>query len=171
MITINFVNFNGYDSSDVDVIASLVHTNQDSYVTITNSSTNDSIVTGVWFSNFDESPSIDSYAGTVDFIQMNNMNLPGGNTISWDGNSDYVFGAVSPSPKNGINPGESITFKFFNTSESSAKSILENSQGIALHVQNIDGNSGSYVTTVPEPSSIVMLGMVGICMLLRKRRI
>ena len=117
------------------------------------------------------SVSITGSTGQVSFVRDNNLNLPGGNNIGFD--VETAFKAVPPPTLYGLDPGESIVFRFSGTSyDALVASLYSGDFRIAMHVQQIGvcgEDSASFVNVVPEPTS-AMLGLLGTLVLLRRRR-
>ena len=115
------------------------------------------VVTSIYFELF--APTLGPASGPkVQYSQNGSPgNLPGGNTVGFTEFSS--FSPDSPSPKWGINPGESLSFSAFQNL----------SYRLGIHVQALQGGlSESLVATVshaPEPETYALmlagLGLVG----------
>lgn len=149
--TTSFTWFNGTNDAGVNITASV----ESGVLTISNESSLESaVVTGIWIEN-DEV----SYLGSLAFTQDDDTNLPGGANISWLADEDSAFRADAPPIKEGVGAGESVRF-----------SVPEDfNDRIALHVQGVNGSSGSWVTTIPEPSCVV-LSSLGLGLFVKRRR-
>jgi hypothetical protein len=108
--------------------------------------------------------------GSVSFVRDDGANLPGGNRISFE--VDTAFTATAPPSKNGLDPGESVTFLFGAGSYNSlVAAIFSGNFRIGLHVQEIGlrGEDSAAFVSIPEPGS-ALLGLVGMLLLMRRRR-
>lgn len=117
-----------------------------------------------------DSVSISGSTGQVSFASDDNLTLPGGNNIGFE--VETAFTAVPPPTLYGLDPGESIVFLFSGTVyDALVASLVSGDFRIAMHVQQIgiDGQSSASVVNVPEPAS-AMLGLLGMMLLLRRRR-
>ena len=118
-----------------------------------------------------DSAEIVSSSGGVSFVRNDGANLPGGNRIDFLVDSAYT--ATPPPSRNGLDPGESIVFRFgASVYDSVVASIVSGDFRIGLHVQEIGfgaEDSAAFVTVIPEPGS-ALLGLLGALMLLRRRR-
>lgn len=91
-------------------------------------------------------------------------NLPQGNSISFDTSYGFV---ANPSPIiNGIDTGETLTFKINET---------EQPFRVGIHVQSIGQTDLSdtfvaVVPQVPEPTSLSLLGLGGLSLILKRRK-
>lgn len=117
------------------------------------------------------SPSVLSSAGGVSFVRSDGANLPGGNNIDFE--VDFAFTAAPPRPRNGLDPGESIVFRFGGADyDSVVASIVSGDFRVGLHLQEIGvcaEDSAAFVTVIPEPGS-ALLSLLGALMLLRRCR-
>jgi hypothetical protein len=107
-------------------------------------------------------------------------NLPGGNTINFNTSAGFLADSDAPAQPNGVNPGETlaIIFNLINGKTyadmlaAAALSLanpgvdMYNGLRIGIHVQGFaNGQSESYINTdrpptrVPEPSTLVLLGL------------
>jgi hypothetical protein len=92
-------------------------------------------------------------------------NLPGGNPIGFS--ADFSADSNSPVQPNGVNPGEFLTLAYFLAGgiifENIIDAITGDGLGIGIHVQGFEtGGSESFIagiTPVPEPATIVLMGI------------
>ena len=122
--------------------------------------------------------SFDSFTnivGGVNFIE-DNKNLSQGNTIGFV--SDFGTTAAAPPPKNGVQPGDSITFLFNVATGVGLTDIMSalNSGALMVGMHVIafaDGSSDSLVSTTPVPipaSGLLILCGLGALAATRRRR-
>lgn len=137
----------------------------------------------------------------VDFEEgANPSNLPAGNNVDPDFDADFSADSEPPVQPNGVNPGEELTIVFdlasgFTFADTLA-ALGDGSLRIGIHVQGFDceaddlrmamndgehhkngceeecEGSESFVNTVPEPSSAMLMlgtGLLGLAYLGRKR--
>lgn len=101
-------------------------------------------------------------------------NLPAGQNVGFD--SDYLFQSNPPPSKNGLDTGESLTVAFQSLAGYAGVlgAINDGDLRIGIHVQEIgaQGASASFVNmqAVPEPGGALLLGVVGVILLVRRRR-
>ncbi|SHJ12568.1 PEP-CTERM protein-sorting domain-containing protein [Rubritalea squalenifaciens DSM 18772] len=129
-------------------------------------------------------PAPDSWTGSdpsVDF-ELDGMNLPGGNNLTPDFNSDFGLGAAPPPAHTGLDPGETLTINFTGSFDDIYEALYNGDLRIGLHVQQIGddfGNSASYINDtpppppddeIPEPSSGVLVLLTSLGFLIRRRR-
>ena len=100
-------------------------------------------------------------------------NLPGGNTLEppFVASEEISFDGDSPSPHNGVNPGEwlQITFDINGgTFEAVIDELNTGALRIAAHIIALPDGSSESAIAVPEPATICLLGL-GALALLRKR--
>lgn len=130
-------------------------------------------------SNTISSGSIDSVLGVVNFHEDNSVNIPGSSNISFT--TEYGWVADPPPTTNGIDPGESITFRFDGLLTDVQQAMADGELRIAVHVQQItdDDTSAAYVNDgpppppddeIPEPSSGVLVFLTSLGFLIRRRR-
>lgn len=139
---------------------------------------------------YDESdPLVDFHTNAANTV--NPGNLPGGNAPGVGFTADVALSAEAknPEPKWGVGPGEHLTLSFVGVAgdpttliDSIIDAITNGDLRIGLHVKAIGTYSESYVnippdpTTpndndlpVPEPTTLVLLGMGSSFLLMRKR--
>ncbi len=122
-------------------------------------------------------------ASGVDFNKDsgNPMLAQSENIEGWDKNDIFSFSAVNPSPKKGINQGETLGLLFNGNFDKVIASLNSNQLKIGMHVQGLaNGKSdtfASYVAPpapkpveVPEPATLVGLGLAFGGMLASRRR-
>ncbi len=130
------------------------------------------------YSNVFISPKTSTVAFTSD---ANPSDLPSGGAFT----SNYSADSDAPPSHKGVNPGESVTFKFNFTDTNDGfdeliTAISNGSFSIGLHVQAF-GTGGSEslvlsltgdITPVPEPATMLLLGtgLAGIAGIMRKRK-
>jgi hypothetical protein len=104
-------------------------------------------------------------------------NLPGGNTIGFTASTGLTADSDSPVSANGVNSGESITFRFLTGYAGALDDLYSGTLRVGLHAQSFaNGGSESFVTTpVPEPSAVAMmlvgLGVVGLAASRRRQAV
>lgn len=85
-------------------------------------------------------------------------NLPSGRSIFSTFETDLSVGAVNPSPKNGINPGERLELTVSHDAAYNLDDLMANEElRVGLHVISIGEYSESFVNTVPEPATLPLL--------------
>lgn len=105
-------------------------------------------------------------------------NLPGARLLAppFETTSEFSIGADAPSPKNGINPGQSATITFDMTGGSTLYDVIDALEAGTLragvHVIALpDGSSGAAVTVpAPEPATLVLFSTAGLWVLTRRRK-
>ena len=106
-------------------------------------------------------------------------NLPGGKSFEFS--SDYSYDSDSPTQPNGVNPGEVLGIVFDYTDGYGLEQIIaalnNGSLSVGIHVQGFGSGgsegfiSASSINPVPEPASMVLLGigLMGIAGISRKK--
>jgi len=101
--------------------------------------------------------------GNVDGVSFSSShvtpnNLPSGKSIFAAFESDLAVGATQPSPKNGINPGESLELIMnYNSSYGIIGALANQDLRVGLHVISLGEYSESFVNAVPEPATLPLL--------------
>ena len=111
---------------------------------------------------------------SADWAIQNSINIPASSNINFE--TTFGFKALPPPTRNGINAGEDLLITLMD--EDINDIIYAFNSGnirIAMHVQSIgaDAISSSYVTRTtitPEPSTPMLLGLAGVCLLLFRKR-
>ncbi len=117
------------------------------------------------------------------YISAHPGSLPAGNTIGFEtrfaADEGKPGGPAGVDPGNGITPGSMAAFKFdiagLKTYQMVEDAIRSGDLRVGLHVRSIntggvgDGSSDSFVSAVPEPSSYLLIGLVGSVTLLWQR--
>ena len=147
-----------------------------------------SSITQIYFDDFANLLGIASIADSgagVSFVQnTGNLNLPGGNTVSFT--PDLGVKATAPIQPNGVNPGEWVSVLFNlkagQTLQNVFADLADRDLRVGFHVQGFaNGGSESFVNnppsggggggvSVPEPASMVGLGLVGAALMASRRR-
>lgn len=164
--TIQLQWFNGSTNPNVSLQAEITKLGNDSLVKISNLSTGSTTqptITKIFFTSPVPVNYADDSGAGVEFVYDPGLNLPGGNIIDFI--IDFSYGATNPVASKGVDPAESISFLVSNFDVEQA--IQDHRFSIAVHAQEIDGASGSFV--VPEPSAIFLGALGGLFGLRRKR--
>ena len=104
--------------------------------------------------------------------------LPGGETVGFETTKGFSANSSTPITANGVNPGEYVTIYFTlqdtKTYANTLAALADGSLRMGLHVQAIQpqGGSDSYVNLVPEPYTLLLLGLglVGVAGVRRFRK-
>jgi len=104
--------------------------------------------------------------------------LPGGNAVGFTTTDAFSADSNPPAEPNGVNPGEWVEIYFSlqdgKTYADTIAALNSGSLRIGLHVQAIGetGGSDSYVNLVPEPYTLLLLGLglVGVAGMRRFRK-
>lgn len=110
---------------------------------------------------------------SLDWEAVNSLNIPGASNIGFD--TTFGFKPAPPPTRNGLNEGDELTIMLMDANvDEIIRAFNSGEMAIAIHVQSIgdDAISSSYVTRkiTPEPSTPMLLGLAGACMILLRRR-
>ena len=140
-----------------------------------NDSTIDLAIAGVFFEQgpltaFD---SLIEGPGTQFSWPASQNDLPGGNTLVPPFDTWFSADAAPPPPKNGINPGESVTFLFEMSEGVTVREIGDQLAAgavrVGAHVIGFPDGSSESAVTAPEPSTGLLL-LAGLCLTWSPRR-
>ena len=163
--------YEGLGGDGVAITATLADSpNNGVDVILRNESTISSVVTAFAFE--DSNSILMQPITSLDWADTN-VNIPAASNI--DFTIDFGFKALPPPTKNGINEGEELVINLMDANLSEIiYAFNSGTVRIAMHVQSIgdDAISSSYVTrkVTPEPSTPMLLGLAGACMILLRRR-
>lgn len=147
-------------------------------ITFSNNCELESVVTGMYFLENDLlefdgfAPPPVSSEGVVFSVITKNANLPAGQPYGFDPQNTFAVDADPAGPKNGLNPGESLGLLFnLNVSYNDLIAAFDQQVLMAgIHVQALPGGySESFISTVPEPATLMLLG-IGTFLVQRKKR-
>jgi hypothetical protein len=147
-------------------------------ITFSNNCEFDSVVTAMYFLENDLlefdgfAPPPVSSEGVAFSVVTKNANLPAGQPYGFDPKNTFAVDADSAAPKNGLNPGESLGLLFnLNVSyDTLIAAFDQQTLRAGIHVQSLPGGySESFISTVPEPATLMLLG-IGTMLVQRKRR-
>ena len=105
----------------------------------------------------------------------NKTKVPGANTVAF--NTDYGWKSIPPTISSGVGVGEYVIISIDAVTISEIEEAIEgNNFRIAMHVQAIGeaNQSAALISTfriLPEPSSLMLLGIGGVVCLLRRKRV
>ena len=111
-------------------------------------------------------------------------NLPGGGAIGFSADKEFNIGPVSPPSENGVNnipAGEWVNINFaleyivsenrWATLDDVLNELNDGTLRVGIHIQAFPGGSSESAVNVPEPATIGLLGLGGLWLLHRKRRV
>lgn len=144
--------------------------------TFYNNSTVQTSVTNIYF---DDGPMIGAAMNIVNgsgtnFAEDGPTNLPGGNMIGFDADREFNIGAEPAPPSNGINnigPDEWATVELILDGFTLLDVLTALDSGtlrVGIHIQDFTDGSSESAVNIPEPATILMLGLGGLA--LRKKR-
>lgn len=128
----------------------------------------------------------DSGAGVSFSVATGNLNLPGGNSITPNFTEEFGIKADNPVQPNGVNPGEWVSVLFNLNSGKTLQNVFNDLGNgplrVGFHVQGFaNGGSEAFVNlaqpvvpppvqSVPEPATLVGLGLVAGALATSRRR-
>lgn len=103
-----------------------------------------------------------------------NANLPGGHELGFTPHNTYAIEADPARPKNGLHYQDYVSVLFdINygvTFDNIITSIGGGVLGVGLHVQSMPGGTSASFTTIPEPTTLALLGIGTGFIFKRKKR-
>jgi hypothetical protein len=104
-------------------------------------------------------------------------NLPSGNLIDFVADREFTIGALNPPPQDGVNPAapdEWVRIRYNLVAGGDLASVIGELQSgelrVGIHIIGLpDGSSESAIMVVPEPATMLLLGL-GALGLLKKHR-
>lgn len=157
---------------------------------ITNNDSDGSVITGIYFDGIEGLlswvPPVQTPIGDVNLVEdgkdtsdPSKANVPQGGEIDFDADLAYLAEkGTDPTIKKkdaGVDFEESAVFTFDIVAAGGIDEILaaldSGNLKIAIHVQSIGEESDSYATSIPEPTTMMLLGigLIGIAGLGRKK--
>lgn len=102
-----------------------------------------------------------------------NANLPGGHELGFTPHNTYAIEAEPARPKNGLHYQDYVSVLFDINSGITFDNIIASigggSLGVGLHVQSLPGDTSAAFSTVPEPATMVLMG-IGTLLIAQKKR-
>jgi hypothetical protein len=127
--------------------------------------------------------SIDPGPPKVTYTSFNNTgpspgNLPGANLLvpPFVADREFSIGAVSPPPWKGVNNGDilnewvTISFQLSADLATLLSELNDGTLRVGLHVINLPDGSSESAVLVPEPATVLLLGLGALTLLRRRRR-
>ncbi len=101
-------------------------------------------------------------------------NLPAGKTLDPIFKADISVGAIAAPPHNGVNPQEWVKISFLlpagMTLEDIADELTSGQLRVGAHIIGLpDGSSEAAILKIPEPASLLLLGLGGLAVMRRRR--
>ena len=90
--------------------------------------------------------------------------LPGGNDIGFETTAGFLADSDSPVQPNGVNPGESLTIVFSLINGKTYFDTIDALHGgtdlrIGIHVQGFAGGGSESFVNMPEPITVLLIGL------------
>ena len=105
-------------------------------------------------------------------LKEGNAMLPGGHPLGFTPQNSYGIYANPARPKNGLGSGESLSVLFnLNVDFGDLIGAIDGgAMGVGIHAQALPGGTSASFSTIPEPATIVILGIGGLLLIRNKRR-
>lgn len=178
-VLIDLVPFNvdgSFDKSDIDIYVEVTEDDGQARFEFHNESIMDSTVKSIYF----EDGVLDGIAGfefgsdTLFEETKKPGNLPAGSNLSSKFVTAYSADAIPPAPFTGIGPGQELTIIMDLDEGAGLEDLIgqinDNSLRIGIHVIALPDGSSFSAVSVPEPSTIVILGVGSLFLIIRKKK-
>jgi hypothetical protein len=146
--------------------------------TFTNDCDNEGVLTRLYFmknelmsyNSIDEDLTSD---GVLFSLKEGNAMLPGGHPLGFTPQNSFGIYADPAGPKNGLHYEEMVAVLFDLAGGTSFDDIIGaidgQSLGVGVHAQSLPGGMSASFSTIPEPATLVLIG-IGALLLRHKRR-
>lgn len=164
-----------YDTAGLEIFVSITQTEEGVRFDFYNESTSEFTIDKLFFEDgiLANVSGMDFGDGTFFELDENTAQLPGGNTLTPNFETAYSFDSGPPAEYNGIDPGQWSAVIFNVDSETDFDDLLsliyDGSFRIGVHVSGISSRlSASAVNIIPEPATLILLG-IGSWLFLRRK--